>query len=392
MAAIALGLVGVCLFPITYEVGGTVTLEAKPGNRRIVTTSIPGTLESIHSAIQPGAVVQQGQVIATLRSRDLEREVAQVQQEIVETKQQIEEQKRKQVRAEAAVQAAIAASQALEQQSNLAEQIAQADMPSQIQEIQTIIDTKQKLLISAEQELQRYEMLAKEGAISLSARDKAQRERDAIAGEVAIAQQNLQSTQQRFHNEARGIEIQASRQAVLVAAEKQTAESERQMQATGERLHHLQNRLARLQQEQERLVLRAPIAGVVITPDFTLKLGRELKPEQGLLEIVNLDELTGYVEIDEQDISYVQGGKPVRFRLSHDKLKSFDARVERTIPNVQSDQTKQRRTVSVLIHISNQNGQLPHGSSGYARVYSETIPLYQRVGREILRLFSFERL
>lgn len=391
-SAIIAGLIGVSLFPITYEVGGTVILEAKPGNRRAVTTTIPGTIETLAPAIQPGAMVKQEQVIAKLRSRELEREMAQVQQEIAEAKQQIENQQRQQIRAEAAVKAAIATRQALEQQVVLAKQVAQENAPSQIQEIQTTIATKQTLLASAERELRRYDELLQDGAISQAARDKVQRDRDAIAGEMATAQQTLASIQHKLRNEVQNIQIQASRQTALVAAEQQTAESEWQMQATSDRLEQLHRRLTTLQQEQQRLVLRAPISGVVITPDFALKLGRELKPDQGLLEIVKLDELTGYVEIDEQDINYVQNGKPVRFRLSHDKLKSFDARVERTIPNVQSDQTKQRRTVAVLIHVNNPDGQLQNGSSGYARVYSETIPLYQRVGREILRLFSFERL
>lgn len=390
--AIAVGLIGLGLFPITYEVGGTVILEAKPGNRRTITTSMPGTVETIHPAIQPGVTVKRGQMIATLRSRELEREIAQVQQEIAAANLQIEEQERKHIRAQATVEASMATNDALKQQATLAGKIAQAAIPSQIQEIQSTIDSKQKVLASTERELQRYEMLVGEGAIALAARDKVQRERDAIAGEVATAQRSLASIQQKLRNEAQTAEIQTSRQAAQVAAEQQVAASEEQMQAMSDRTVQLRQRLATLQQEQQRLVLRAPMDGVVITPDFALKLGRELKPDQGLLEIVNLDELTGYVEVDEQDINYVQASKPVRFRLSHDKLKSFDARVERIIPNVQLDQTKQQRTVAVLIQVSNPDGQLQNGSSGYARVYSETIPLYQRIGREILRLFSFERL
>lgn len=390
MGTIAVGLVGLGLFPITYEVGGTVILEAKPGNRRTITTPMPGTIETLHPAIQPGVMVKRGQMIATLRSRELEREVAQVQQEIASANLQIEEQGRKQIRAQATVEAAMAANDALKQQAALAKQLAQAAIPSQIQELQATIDSKQKLLVHTEQKLRRYELAGE--AIAPAKREEVERERDEIAGEVATAQRNLASIQQKFRNEAQTADIQVSRQAAQVIAEQQAAASEQQMQAMHDRTNQLRQRLAELQQDQQRLVLRAPMDGVVITPDFALKLGRELKPEQSLLDIVNLDELTGYVEVDEQDINYVQAGKPVRFRLSHDKLKNFDARVERIIPNVQSDQTKQRRTVAVLIQVSNPDGQLQNGASGYARVYSETIPLYQRVGREILRLFSFERL
>ncbi|MDX2240740.1 MAG: efflux RND transporter periplasmic adaptor subunit [Leptolyngbyaceae cyanobacterium bins.302] len=391
--AIAATLVGVSFIPTSFEVGGSVVLEAKQGNRRQLTTPISGIIDWIDPAIQPGTVVKKGQTIAKLRSRELEQAIAQVEQEMVAIQQQQEDQLRRQIRADAEVKAAIAQAEALEQQAQLVRQLAQSTVPSQMQEIQAKINTQRQLLVSTEQELQRYDSLARNGAIPLMQRDKVQRERDRVAGELIALEQSLASTQQKLTQEVQVAEIQTSRQSLIIAAEQQKVASERQMTALHDRLLTTQKRLTQLQQDKNRLTLRAPIDGVVITPGFDLKLGKELKTDQELMAIVNVKAgLTGQVEIAEQDIGYVEPGKPVRFRLSRDKLRTFDAKVEKLIPNVQADQTEQKRTLSVLISVQNPDGQLQNGSSGFAYVYSEQIPVYERVRREIVRLFSFERL
>lgn len=124
--AIATALIGVSFIPTSFEVGGSVVLEAKQGNRRPLTTPIAGIVDWIDPAMQPGTSVKPGQIIAKLRSRELEQAIAQIEQDILIVKQQQEEQLRRQVQADAEVQAAIAQATALDQQIQLARQ-----MPSQ---------------------------------------------------------------------------------------------------------------------------------------------------------------------------------------------------------------------------------------------------------------------
>jgi len=376
-AIAALGLVS--LIPISYEVGGPVTLNVAPGNRRTVSPPIAGTLEFLNPAVQSGAPVQQGQVIARLRSRDLERDIAQVQQELTSAQQQLEEQTRKQIRIAADLQTAIAQAQALQQETTLAQQAAAASVPTQVQEIEATLAMQRQLLASTERELERYTLALEDKVISASRWEEVKQKRDRLAGELTTLEQKLASTRENLQREVKSREIQLSRQTAIVAAQQQIANSEAQVQTLGDRITHLQHRLTQLQKDHQQLTLRAPIDGVVITTDFDLKLGKELKPDQGLLEIVHLgDRLTGSVEIDEQDVRYVQAGKAVRFRLSYDKLTTFDARVERLIPNVKADQTGQKHTVSIAISVDNPDAQLQNGSTGYARIYSEQVPMYQK--------------
>src|SRR6476646_245835 len=105
---ISLGLVGIGMIPTNFEVGGAVKLQAKQGNQRSVTAPFEGVVERIAPNIQHGVEVQQGQPIAYLRSRKLEQEIAQVQQELLTAQQQAEEQQGRWLQAQARVQTEVA--------------------------------------------------------------------------------------------------------------------------------------------------------------------------------------------------------------------------------------------------------------------------------------------
>ena len=391
--AIALGLIGVGFIPISYEVGGTVILQAKPGNHLVVYTPIPGIVESINPAVQMGKSVKKGQVIAQIRSREVEKEIASMQQELATANQQIEEQQRRQIRAAAEVQTAIAQKTALNQQAQLARQLAQATVPSQIQEIAANIHKQQLLLASVETKLQKYDKLVQDGVLPRQKWEEVQDDRNRMAGDLEVMRQSLATTRQKLTQETHTVEIQIGRQEEVITAQRDAAQAEQQTQAIRDRITNLQQRLQQLNRDRDRLTLRASISGIVFGDDFNLKVGKELKPDQGLLEIVNLREgLVGSIDVDEQDINSVQVGKSVRFRLASDKLKGFDANVDRIIPNVKTDQTGQKRTLEVQINVKNQHEQLQNGASGFAYIHSEQVPLYKRVKQEILRLFSWERV
>ena len=391
---IALSLVGIGMIPTNFEVGGAVKLQAKQGNQRSVTAPFEGVIERIAPNIQPGVEVQQGQPIAYLRSRKLEQEIAQVQQELITAQQQLEEQRHRFLQAQARVQTEIAQGQALAEQAQLATELAQYAVPSQVQEIEAKVHAKQADLAFADKELQRYEALASQGAIARVERDRRQRERNAIAEDMQVLHSSLAVTQQKLTNDVRGTEIQISKQSAVIAAEQKTA-AEQQSAALGNRAIHLQQRLAKLQQDQKSLALVAPISGVVISLGFDLKVGKELKPEQpeGLLTIANLkDGLTGTVAIEEQDAGTIRQDQPVRLRLTSNKLTQVNAKVVGIIPNVDTDQTQQKHTVPVLIRVDNPDGQLANNSSGFAYVHSKQVRLYERVWREAVRLFAWERV
>jgi hypothetical protein len=76
----------------------------------------------------------------------------------------------------------------------------------------------------------------------------------------------------------------------------------------------------------------------------------------------------------------------VTFRPTSAKLTTYDAEVDKILPNLEPDQTQQRRIATVRVVIDNEDGRLQPGSGGYAKIFSEWIPLYERLGRELIKL------
>jgi multidrug efflux pump subunit AcrA (membrane-fusion protein) len=134
------------------------------------------------------------------------------------------------------------------------------------------------------------------------------------------------------------------------------------------------------------------MTGVILTSDLDLKKNQELKPgEDFLLEIAELKELTAIVEVREEDLEYVQLNKPVTFRPRQAKLRPYSATVKMILPKIESEPDKPTRTARVQIVVDNRDGKLSPGASGYAKIWSEQIPLYQRLSRELQRLVPFEK-
>jgi hypothetical protein len=102
--------------------------------------------------------------------------------------------------------------------------------------------------------------------------------------------------------------------------------------------------------------------------------------------------VVGVNVLEEQDVGTIQQGQSVRLRLTSNKLTQVNAKVVGIIPNVETDQTQQKHTVPVLIRVDNPDGQLANNSGGFAYIHSKQVRLYERMWREAVRLFAWERV
>lgn len=123
-------------------------------------------------------------------------------------------------------------------------------------------------------------------------------------------------------------------------------------------------------------------------------MGQELKQGQSLGEIIDLrGTMTGVVEVDEHDNTYIALGQPFRFRPTQNKLRIYEGTIKSKDPSAKStDPTGQKKVVRVAIELQNQDSQLRDGSTGYARIYSEDMNWYQRIWRELEKIIGFERV
>ncbi len=386
--------VGAGFIPTPFDVGGPVELETRDTARDWVRPLISGVITEIR--VKSGDKVERNDILAKLRSPELEKEIAEVRQELAEGRQLLESLQTQQILA----QADLAKSQAIGQASQdkadrFSDRVTKLTQGKLTPEIQELIAQQQELKASlqeAEMKGKRYQMLYDEGAVSrqeldtvLTQRQVAQQKLDAKTAALEAAKQQLQDTTIDLQAEAdsRAAAIRAD-QIVVIAKGKVSA-----VRAT---IDTLEKRLQELEALKASLTLRAPIAGTITTRDLDLKLGAKLEVGADFVEIASLQELTATVTLSEEDAKFASIGQTVTFRPRQDKLKRYEATVAEILPQMESDDLKQKRVAKVRIVIDNADGNLKPKASGYAKIWSEWIPLYQRLGRVIIRLMPIERL
>jgi multidrug resistance efflux pump len=386
--AIALGFGGISIIPIDHQVGGEVELSWRETARQSVHAPMPAMVERV--LVQTGDRVQPGQPLLQLTSRELEREIADVQEKLAQAYRSLEQAEQDQVRAQASLLQAIAQEQAARDRANSvlsrAGQLEQGVLPSELQLLQVERRRLEGRLEEVADKISRYEGLLADGAIAAQrVEDERSLYRD-IERDLAANTERQRTVQRQLQDEAIGEAGNVAYQEASVLASQWIAEGSQQIAAQQDIIATLEHRLQELQGQRSRLTVTAMTEGTIITSDLDLLVGKEVRPEGSLMQIAEMSQLVANVEIKEEDLEYVQPGQPVTFRPRQSKLETYGGQVDDILNNMEVDVTQQKRVATVRVVVENSDERLRLGASGYAKIYSERIFLYERVGREILKL------
>jgi RND family efflux transporter MFP subunit len=121
--------------------------------------------------------------------------------------------------------------------------------------------------------------------------------------------------------------------------------------------------------EQQRVAaaqLRAPIAGIVVTPKVEEKTGTALKPGEALCEVVAQDPLAAEMNIAETDLPYVRVGSQVAIKLNSYPTVTFAGAVDRVGGKTVTQENEQFFVVRASF--ANPQGLARDGMAGRARV------------------------
>ncbi|MEQ9236060.1 efflux RND transporter periplasmic adaptor subunit [Coleofasciculus sp. E2-BRE-01] len=384
----------ISLIPTSFEVGGSVELETREGARAIVRTPMAGVITKIY--VKPGETVQPGQILAQLSSLELDREIATLEQQLVQAHQVLDTAQKQRIRAEAQLVEVQAIAEAMmtktRRESLRAKALTQGKLTPEIQVLNTQRQRLQERIPELQEKLQRYHQLYEQGAISRNRRDEVESELHNIESNLVAKTQEIAAAKQNQTDTARDLQTETASQLAAIDASEMIATAQSQMITQQQAIATLKNRLSELKTHKQNLTLRSPIAGVILTNDLDLRQNQELKPtEDFLLEIAELSNLTATVDIKEEDLEYVENHKPVTFRPRQAKLRPYTATVQRILPQIQHEPSQPQPIAQVEIVVDNSDGKLYPGATGYAKIYSERIPLYQRLGRELMRLVPLER-
>lgn len=327
LAVAAAGLLYVAFLPYNFEVGGEFIVL--PASRVQVNAGVEGELEEI--LVDEGDVVEEGQVLARLSD--------------LQPRYQLEVRQAELAQAEAALQKLLEGSTPEEIAVARAEvERAEALLPyysSQAERAQTLLDSGVMSDADAQQQITRY--VEEQQALETARASLAVVEASATASEIAMAE------------------------AQVAALEAQVAYDEALL---------------------ERVELRAPAGGRIVTENLGLLLGKSLKAGELFAEIENHEVAPAEVRVPETDIGLVEIGDRVRLRAW--ALADVEwTGVVRSVSPVAEDENF-GRVVRVRTDIPNNGGFFRPEMTGYAKISGGEMRTWEAYTRLFDRFFRIE--
>ncbi|HYV47673.1 MAG TPA: HlyD family efflux transporter periplasmic adaptor subunit, partial [Myxococcaceae bacterium] len=279
LAAAAVAAVAAALIPLRHQVTDDCQLEAS--HRAHLRFAVAGRVQEV--LVREGDPVQPGQLVARLFAGELQNELERARARV------------KKVEAELA-------------------QLERGAREEELEQARLAASRKAAEVEFAARELERWRKAAEDGAGSREEADRA-------AAELEI--------KQREHEEALALWrlLRAGNRPETVAAKR--AERE---QAEGE-VRLLEAKLADTE-------LRAPLAGVVATPNLDQRVGEQMQVGQDFAEVLDRSRLEVQVMVDESQIDLVAPGQPVRVRLRSLPSLEVEGAVERIAPRVEEQRVE----------------------------------------------------
>jgi biotin carboxyl carrier protein len=124
-----------------------------------------------------------------------------------------------------------------------------------------------------------------------------------------------------------------------------------------------------LQNRLDRLEVRSPLSGIVISGDLKKTVGAPLSVGQVLFEISPLDRMIVEVAIPEREILHVMRGMEVVFRVDAYPGKKWSGIIHKIFPRAEMRESESIYLAEV--HLDNASGELRPGMKGQARVIGQ---------------------
>lgn len=145
------------------------------------------------------------------------------------------------------------------------------------------------------------------------------------------------------------------------------------------------------------LTLRAPIAGVVATPQVDQIVGSYVAAGQEVIVVVDRSSMRARVLVQDIQLEEVHAGARTELKVRALPLSTFSGRVEQILPAAASDQPiaepakpvrygqELTNYFAVILQIPNPKDDLREGMTGTAKIYGNRYPIAWRVLRNVWR-------
>jgi HlyD family secretion protein len=389
------------------------TIEATEVN---VASKVPGRVTRL--LVGEGSAVAAGQVVVRLDAAETDAMLAQARAtldaaraRVSMAEQALRAQRRQAEAAVAQAEAQIEAAQARVPQAEIARTWQAQTVATQVDQARAQVAAAERTveaaranvatieanLVRAQQDLQRTEQLYRDGAVGAQQVDAAQAQVKALRAqrEAAVAQEAVASRQVHQAQavlraaEANGLQVALRQQdASIAGAQMRQAQAglraarvaydvvsqrEQEVVAARAQLAQAQAAFDLAQAQYDNTILRAPMAGLVITK--SVEVGDVVAAGQRLLSIARLDRVWLRVFISEPDLPRVRIGQPVEVYVDAFPGRAFAGSVseirqqaEFTPRNVQTREERVKLVFGVKITLENPDRFLKPGMPADAEI------------------------
>ncbi|MES2738107.1 MAG: efflux RND transporter periplasmic adaptor subunit [Verrucomicrobiota bacterium] len=163
----------------------------------------------------------------------------------------------------------------------------------------------------------------------------------------------------------------------------------------------------------ERLILRAPESGIVLTPDLDRLAAGSLRPGDALCEIAALSPAQVYIPLNEQQARHIRAGQKVELRVAAMSGRTYSGLVTEDLKTPPSDELPPNLiatlggdiaaqpdaegklkplevTYGVLVSLPNEDASLRPGMTGRARIYGDHLQVWQVLWMKVLDFVSLD--
>ncbi len=411
VSVMVLGVVGIGLIPLADTVTGEATILSAPGERQVITTQRAARVRAIY--VRQNDWVRKGQLLAELVSDDLEQTRMEGQRKLAEARSERETARQYlaltiQKGEGAQLQRQSSALRAAQLQAEV-DGLTTGNPSPRIRQLQGQQQEKERQIqgIAAQlqimqAQLERYQGLVQAGALPLVKLDELRREmislqtqQNTLEAQIQTLDHQVATTQKEMTDELQGRrqpEVAAT-QVALRMGHQEVEAARATLQKWTAQVQSLEVQAQHLQRQADGLKLRATVAGVVMTGDLDLLEGQQLPEGKEILTLAQTTQPTLRVELPQSEARRVRSGMAVTFRPQDGGLEGYEGKVLAVPPvTTPPNEAQPQQKAMVGVNVRLEEGQpLTLGTKGYAHVQLGQTCLYQKIGREVLKLIPLGR-
>jgi putative peptide zinc metalloprotease protein len=164
----------------------------------------------------------------------------------------------------------------------------------------------------------------------------------------------------------------------------------------GHERERLESELTIARTRLEALVLHAPFAGIVTTPQIEQRVGEALPEGADFLTLANRERMRARILVRDRELEDVHAGAAARLKVNGYPFRTYAGDVQQILPAAASDRPvgalkverygqELTNFIAVVLEFPNSDGSLREGMTGTARISGKSYPLVWKAGRAAWR-------